>query len=51
MKNCGYCKKDILYGNCDKLVNQKKVFSANVNELKREPPIENGHMLPKYIIT
>ena len=51
MKNCGECKKDILCDGCDKLVNQKKTFSANLNELKREAPNDFGHMLPKYIMT
>ena len=49
MSNCGDSKKDILCENCDKLVNQRKEFSANLNEMKREPPNEFGHMLPKYI--
>ena len=49
MKNCNDCKKDILCENCDKLDNQKKEFSANLNVRKREPPNEFGHMLPKYI--
>ena len=34
MKNCGDCKKDILCDECDKLLNQKKEFSANLNEMK-----------------
>ena len=51
MRNCGDCEKDILCDNCDRIVNQKKKFSANLNELKREPPNKLGHMLPKYIIT
>ena len=51
MKNCVDCKKDILCDECDKLVNQKKDISANLNELKREAPNEFGHMLPKYIIS
>ena len=51
MKNCRECKKDILGDNCDELVNQKKEFSANLNEMKRQPPNELGHMLFKYIIT
>ena len=38
MRICSDCKKDILCGQCDKLVNQRKEFSANVNELKREAP-------------
>ena len=42
MKNCE---------RCDKLVNQNKEFSANLNELKREKPNISGQMLPKYIIT
>ena len=51
MRNCHYCKKDILCDICDELVNQNKEFSANLNELKREKPNDLGHMLPKYIIT
>ena len=51
MKNCSDCTKDISCDNGDKLVNQNNEFSAYVNELKREPPNEFGHMLPKYIIT
>ena len=50
MRNCHYCKKDILCDICDELVNQGKEFSANLNELKRLPPNDFGHMLPKYII-
>ena len=50
MRNCTVCKNDILCDDCDKLVNQKKEFSANPNELKREKPNNHGHMLPKYII-
>ena len=49
MKNCCECKKDIPCENCDKLVNQRKEFSANLNELKRKPPHKFGHMLPKFI--
>ena len=50
MRNCTNCKENILCDNCDKLVNQRKGFSANLNELKREKPNDFGHMLPKYII-
>ena len=50
MRYCTNCKEDILCDNCDKLVNQNKEFSANLNELKREKPNDFGHMLPKYII-
>ena len=49
MRNCSDCKKVILCDDFDKLVNQNKKFSANLNELKRQPRNENGYMLPKYI--
>ena len=49
MKNCSECKYDVLCDNCNKLVYQRKEFSANLVELKREAPNEFGHMLPKYI--
>ena len=45
MKSCSDCKRDILCENCDILINQTEEFSANINELKREPPNEFGHML------
>ena len=51
MRSCSDCKNDILCDNCDKLVNQRKEFSANIKELKRERANNFGHMLPKYIIT
>ena len=50
MGNCTNCKENILCDNCNKLVNQNKAFSANLNELKREKPNDFGYMLPKYII-
>ena len=31
MRNCSDCEKDILCDECDKLVNQRKEFSANLN--------------------
>ena len=51
MRNCKDCGNDFLCENCDKLVNQRNEFSANLNELKREEPNNSGLMLPKYIIT
>ena len=51
MRNCTKCHKDILCDGCDKLVNQNKAFSANLNESKRQTPNEVGLMLPKYITT
>ena len=50
MRNCSDCTKDILCDSCDNLVKQRKEFSANLNELKREKPNDLGHMLAKYII-
>ena len=50
MKNCIKCAKVQSCDECDKLVNQNKEFSANLNELKRDKPNDFGHMLPKYII-
>ena len=49
--NCNKSTEDILCDGFDKLVNQNKIFSANLNELKRQAPNEFGHMLPKYITT
>ena len=51
MRNCTIFKKDSLCEECDKLVNQREEFLANLNELKREPPNDFGQKLPKYIIT
>ena len=49
MKNCTDCKEDFLCDICDRLVNQRIEFSANLNESKREKPNDFGHMLPKYL--
>ena len=49
MRNCEKNTKDILCDDCDKLVNQKEEFSAILNELKREKPNDQRHMLPKYL--
>ena len=51
MRNCANCKNSILCDNRDKLVIQRKSFSASLIEMKRETPNEFGHMLPKYIVT
>ena len=51
-RNCSDCATDSLCDTCDKLFNQGKEVSANLNELKREAPDDEfGYMLPKYIIT
>ena len=49
VRNYNKCTKDILCDDCDKLVNQNKEFSANLNELKRQTPSDFVYMLPKYI--
>ena len=51
MSNCNKCTIDFISDDCDDLVNQKKEFSANLNdfELEREAPNEGGHILPCYI--
>ena len=51
MRSCNKCIKDILRDQCDKLLNQRKEFSANLNEIKCRAPNEFDHMLPKYITT
>ena len=49
MRDCNRCRKDVWCNEFDKLVNQDKKFSANLNELKRQAPHENGYMLPWYM--
>ena len=49
MRNCSKCAENFLCEGCDKLVNQTKEFSANVNDLKQQAPNNIGHMLPKLV--
>ena len=49
LRNCNKFAKDILCYGCEKLLNQNKKISANLNELKRQAPNEFGHMLLKNI--
>ena len=51
IRNCDKGAEDVYCDGSDKLVNQFKTFSANLNGIKEEAPNEFGHMLPKYIIT
>ena len=44
------CKDNILCEECKLKTKQVKEFEANLNELKRKPPNEFGHMLPYYIV-
>ena len=45
------CKANLFCVKCDKLISQTKIFTANLNGLKRLPPNETGHMLPWYTDT
>ena len=50
-RNCGDCTINNFCDNCDKLVNQKKEFSADPHDLKRQAPNEFGQMFLKYKTT
>ena len=41
-------KKDLICVDCDKLLNQTKIYASNLNELEKKPPENFGHMLPYY---
>ena len=49
MRNCKKFGKDFLCDGCNELVNGNKELSANLNELKRQPPNGFVDMLPNYI--
>ena len=49
-RNCENCKDNILCEDCKLKTKQVKEFEANLNELKRKPPNNFGHMLPYYIV-
>ena len=44
------CKDRILCTTCNNQINENKEFEAKLNELKRHPRNEFGHMLPNYKI-
>ena len=48
MRQCNNCKDSIFCTTCNNQVNENKEFEANLNESKRHPPNEFGHMLPYY---
>ena len=50
MRRCNECKNEILFTTCNNQINENKEFEAKLNELKRHPPNEFGHMLPHYVI-
>ena len=43
------CNDSKMCDKCNFQINEKKEFEANLNELKKHPPIEVGYMLPYYI--
>ena len=47
---CNECNDRKMCDKCNNQINEKKEFEANLNDLKRHPPNEFGHMLPYYII-
>ena len=50
MRLCNECVDRKMCDNCNNQINENKEFEANLNELKRHPPIEFGHIFPYYII-
>ena len=49
MRFCNECTDRKMCDKCNNQINENKEFEANLNELKRHPPNEFGHMLPYYI--
>ena len=49
MRYCNECDKKIC-NKCNNRIDENEEFEANLNELKRRPPNEFGHMLPCYEI-
>ena len=50
MRHCNTCKHGILCITCNYQINEKNVFEANINLLKRDVPNRFCHMLPYYVI-
>ena len=50
MRFCNECDDEKLCNKCKNQINENKEFEAIVNELKRHPPNEFGHMFPYYVI-
>ena len=49
MRFCNEFNDKKLCNKCNNQINENEEFEANLNELKRHPPNEFGHMLPYYI--
>ena len=47
--NCFDCEISRSFDKCLKRITQIKVYSTEINKLKRLPPHENGYMLPHYV--
>ena len=50
MRFCNECDDKKVCNNCKNQINENKEFEANLNEIKRRPPNQFGHMLPFYIL-
>ena len=46
MRFCNECNDKNVCNKCNNQINEIKEFEVNLNELKRHPPNEFGHMLP-----
>ena len=46
MRFCNDCNDKKMCNKRNNQINENKEFEANLNELKRHPPNEFGHMLP-----
>ena len=50
MRLCNESTVKKVCNKCNNQINENKEFEANLNELKRRPPNEFGHMLPYYLM-
>ena len=46
MRFCDECNDEKMCNKCKNQISENKVFDANLNDLKVNPPNEFGHMLP-----
>ena len=46
--NCSDCELSRSCGKCLRRITQIKVYSTEINKLKRQPPKKVGYMLPHY---
>ena len=47
--NCFDCEISRSCDKCFKRITQIKLYSPEINKLKRQPPDENGYLLPHYV--